>query len=680
MDKAKQQMEFLFEEGGMADDGLDRDPVSGNEVPSGSMSEEVRDDIPAQLSEGEYVVPADVVRYYGVRYFEDLRQDAKMGLNEMEQDGRIGGEPVDMEGDDTQLTTEEMAELESIMGMAVGGFVTEQPTQATDPYKAQTELYRSPAPVAIGNTMEPRAFQVGGDVPASTQVMPDFSKFRAGYSFMGPQAGQAGQTGIPSIKPSSNVTLYGPNGEVINLILPAQQAQYDDLISKGYSTQPVAKVQEPTVSFAAQDSGPDYTNAQRDLRATLDEQSGFRGFTTDELGNVESDPIGYANTMLSEEAAIPRGAAIGAGALLGPVGAAVGLAGMGSQLDNIARARAARNIAEAQGKDVTELDRSIAAALEDMPRGVRMLESLGFGSGRRYTEAMTQGIANPVTIGPKKQAANSLLRNLTGPAAAYAEEQQRSGYTGTSVNNIAVGNISGEDGVAGVVANDQGLASRFNPRTGEVVNEAVAGSKTIFRDDEGRAYVRSGFLGTERDYVPQLNMDTPTGGGSTPAQDSDSDSSSPAPRDTSNVGNYSGDRDNDGVPNWRDFNDGVGARDNNSDGSSSSEGSGKIVCTAMNASYGFGSYRQAIWLRYSEKSLTPYHEKGYHKLFLPLVDRAYNRGDKNNTILRKALENIARHRTADLRAEMQGKKRDMVGRIYRAVLEPVCYIVGRLSK
>ena len=35
------------------------DPVSGNEVPPGSTQEEVRDDIPAQLSEGEFVKPAD---------------------------------------------------------------------------------------------------------------------------------------------------------------------------------------------------------------------------------------------------------------------------------------------------------------------------------------------------------------------------------------------------------------------------------------------------------------------------------------------------------------------------------------------------------------------------------------------------------------------------------------------
>ncbi len=71
------------------------DPVSGNEVPIGSTAEEVRDDIPAQLSEGEYVVPADVVRYYGVRFFEELRAKAKFGFQDMAENGRIGGEPAD---------------------------------------------------------------------------------------------------------------------------------------------------------------------------------------------------------------------------------------------------------------------------------------------------------------------------------------------------------------------------------------------------------------------------------------------------------------------------------------------------------------------------------------------------------------------------------------------------------
>ena len=89
------QMNLAFmQEGGMKDDGMDKDPVSGNDIPAGSMAKEVRDDIPAQLSEGEYVVPADVVQYYGVKFFEDLRREAKIGLTQMDKDGRIGGEPV----------------------------------------------------------------------------------------------------------------------------------------------------------------------------------------------------------------------------------------------------------------------------------------------------------------------------------------------------------------------------------------------------------------------------------------------------------------------------------------------------------------------------------------------------------------------------------------------------------
>lgn len=88
-------MEMAFmQQGGIKDDGMTKDPVSGNPIPPGSMANEVRDDIPAMLSEGEYVVPADVLRFYGVNFFEDLRNKAKTGLQNMEQNGRIGGEPL----------------------------------------------------------------------------------------------------------------------------------------------------------------------------------------------------------------------------------------------------------------------------------------------------------------------------------------------------------------------------------------------------------------------------------------------------------------------------------------------------------------------------------------------------------------------------------------------------------
>lgn len=80
----------LFESGGLMQEGGTVDPVSGNDVPTGSTKEEVRDDIPAQLSEGEFVMPADVVRYHGLDKMMALRDEAKIGLQRMEDMGQMG--------------------------------------------------------------------------------------------------------------------------------------------------------------------------------------------------------------------------------------------------------------------------------------------------------------------------------------------------------------------------------------------------------------------------------------------------------------------------------------------------------------------------------------------------------------------------------------------------------------
>lgn len=79
-----------FDEGGLMDEGGMVDEESGNEVPPGSLREEVRDDIPAQLSEGEFVFPADVVRYIGLETLMRMRQEAKQGLAQMEAMGQMG--------------------------------------------------------------------------------------------------------------------------------------------------------------------------------------------------------------------------------------------------------------------------------------------------------------------------------------------------------------------------------------------------------------------------------------------------------------------------------------------------------------------------------------------------------------------------------------------------------------
>ena len=96
----------MFEEGGIADDGMNRDPISGNEIPSGSLAKEVRDDIPAQLSEGEYVLPANVVRYIGLERIMDMHKGVLHEIQQMEDLGMI--QNVDAEGkpedDDDEMT------------------------------------------------------------------------------------------------------------------------------------------------------------------------------------------------------------------------------------------------------------------------------------------------------------------------------------------------------------------------------------------------------------------------------------------------------------------------------------------------------------------------------------------------------------------------------------------------
>ena len=116
-------MAFMQEGGGLRDDGMKRDPVSGNDIPSGSLAEEVRDDIPAMLSDGEYVVPADVVRFFGVKFFEDLRMQAKMGLQQMEKSGRIGGEPIPEENDQMMSPEDEQMIIAITPDMNEGGVV-----------------------------------------------------------------------------------------------------------------------------------------------------------------------------------------------------------------------------------------------------------------------------------------------------------------------------------------------------------------------------------------------------------------------------------------------------------------------------------------------------------------------------------------------------------------------------
>ena len=128
-----QQLE-MFGDIGMAKSRAKKDPVSGNEIPKASTAEEVRDDIPAKLSEGEFVLPADVVRYHGLEKLMNLRQQAKQGINTMDKMGQLGNADEATMPDDLPFDVNDIE-------MQEGGFVSPTGTYQVPSNIATTPSY-----------------------------------------------------------------------------------------------------------------------------------------------------------------------------------------------------------------------------------------------------------------------------------------------------------------------------------------------------------------------------------------------------------------------------------------------------------------------------------------------------------------------------------------------------------
>ena len=114
-----------------------------NDPPVGSTPSEVADDIPAMISEGEFVIPADVVRYIGLDKIREIMHQAKHGLACMEDEGLIVD--VDEEGrpqsDQKEKSDDNVAIIETVQiekvdpmmtQMAEGG-MTDKDSQVTSP-------------------------------------------------------------------------------------------------------------------------------------------------------------------------------------------------------------------------------------------------------------------------------------------------------------------------------------------------------------------------------------------------------------------------------------------------------------------------------------------------------------------------------------------------------------------
>lgn len=392
-----EQMNRLMQEGGIADDGMAREPVTGNEIPPGSMASEVRDDIPAQLSEGEYVVPADVVRFFGVRFFEDLRNQAKQGLAEMDADGRIGGAPVSAQGipageGDEELTPEEEQMLMEALGsagggpagMAYGGMV-QQP--APTPYQDQATMYQMPE--GMGG---PMGMQEGGLTRDGTSTfdrtqftLPEASGAFESRKYINPTTGEEKTVQFLNGVPMGLV----PEGFVPWTPALAEQAQ------SGVSTEtPKVEPVKTERDGRDRDTGPT-------TGSTGEGSLSYDRWAEKNADAITSDPYSFGIDALSNTKGSTIGKGLGiAGAVIGgPIGAIAGLAGLGtktfSAMDAISDANAALSEMAKQGLTETDkfkdLQAKTAAAIKDLPPAQQFaVESNLAATGKNKTDAVNR--------------------------------------------------------------------------------------------------------------------------------------------------------------------------------------------------------------------------------------------------------------------------------------------------
>ena len=201
-----QQLELF---GGLKDQGNKVDPVSKNKVPIGSTKKEVRDDIPAQLSEGEFVLPADVVRYHGLEKIMGLRDQAKSGLGKMEAMGQMGNPDEATLPDNTPFNPRPMAQ---------GGFNQPPPlfgVSVTEPQSVLTKQSQYASP-NVGINPPPPVVQPAPmpmpvpEQPVQPQPVPQQQQAPTYQDLMGTPFGQLPKSEVKTYKNKTT-------GQILNI-------------------------------------------------------------------------------------------------------------------------------------------------------------------------------------------------------------------------------------------------------------------------------------------------------------------------------------------------------------------------------------------------------------------------------------------------------------------------------
>tara|TARA_R100000234_G_scaffold42397_1_gene25194 strand:+ start:2248 stop:4644 length:2397 start_codon:yes stop_codon:yes gene_type:complete len=620
---------YSFSEGGLKDEGGEVDEESGNEVPPGSTKEEVRDDIPARLSEGEFVFPADVVRYLGLDFLMKLRQRAKAGLQKMEEMGQMGNSDEATLPDDIPFTIDDLDMEDDPLEMQVGGVV---PNPMGNPTAMPNQVTTMNNP----NVYNPNIGQMytpGGVTPYAP----------ATFKSLLPQS-STGQ-----VKTESRKYTKGSQVRFVPFIVgtgqPLNPAQLAQLEADGFTpdtgispTKKDDKTKTETTKVKPVDTGGDDSGSAKVSSATL-------SIGGDKDPNRPGLQTGATTFDLRYNVPGQLPGILGLASLPGIIG---GKAPKGTTVDftkgNITKTVSFADFMKIKNDVTGDFAKKFTERMNTLDKLNK--DQIVFDPKVGYTDKTT---GNPVSYEDITDPKTGLGKEIADRITKETKEKSLLGFDISKSAEDAYNDLSKSEKEA---YNDYATEQMEQEETKDRGTVTAVSLGKIASDIEDDTAFE---ISEERAKADRMAARARADEIAAQAMSDDSDSGTVV--DPTQGQDLS-----------RTFAD---------DAASSGGGGDKIVCTAMNNSYGFGSFRQAIWLSHS-KNMHPAYQKGYHRIFKPLIKLAYKNDAWYNKLLKNTLEGIARRRTADIWLQKHGK-RHIRGSIERAILEPICYIIGRIK-
>ena len=609
------------------------------EPPMGATKKEVADDQHVMMSEGELVVPANVVRYHGLGTYENMRQEALAGLEMMEEAGQIeyvGDEKTSKTNDGgllkaqtgvTPLGTAPTAASAQFAGLGAPntsqfGYTPLRLNTGIPIYDAEGNItgYQQntqPTPTrttGIGAifTGDPTSVVAPNVGDYQESIEEDYTKPPEGTGGTTTSAGVGGDTGG-----GGGFAPATPN------LTPQQQTQrFDDMVAAEAS-----KLPTPAASFEKTDFD-DYIKRRTPgdqgtgiMGKAADAVDNFAGFVLSPMTGIQDRKIREtaANRLLNKQyTSQPEYDSLIKTVNLSPYGDEKD---DGALADTIAKAK--KETFDEGAAD--RFSKAKVAAKEEMSAPVIFKEDTPvdkFLKGTQRTEEQKKATREALkdTSGMTTEQVRELDKQRASDAYNDSLRQQRDAEMDRLMNPVVA-------------------AERMRMQLGGGDTSQMSGAE---REQEQRRQEDAARRAAQMDERIALS----TRQRAESSSDSGGDSGSGG-------GSFGG-------------GGGGGGSDD------------KIVCTEMYRQTQLVDWQKAmkVWDIYQRRHLTPEHQIGYHWLFRPYVT-----GMQSSNILTRLGAFMARKRTQHLKHILtKGKaKDDLFGNVFCKLIHPTVYIAGKIK-